>query len=90
MEIESQIAADRERAAAERQREMEKTELSRRRNEVEVGGKSVVRRPASAVKKIGGVTVSSSPRTNGANGASGGGGSVVKKPVIKRKGGRAF
>ncbi|KAL2848079.1 hypothetical protein BJY01DRAFT_212220 [Aspergillus pseudoustus] len=90
MEIESQIAADRERAAAEKQREKEKTEFSRRRNEVEVGGKSVVRRPASAAKKIGGVTASSSPRTNGSNGPSSGGGSVVKKPVIKRKGGRAF
>ncbi|BCS23874.1 putative mRNA splicing factor RNA helicase (Prp16) [Aspergillus puulaauensis] len=87
MEIESQIAADRERAAADKQREKEKTELSRRKNEVEVG--SVVRRPAAAARKIGGgVTATSSPRNSPSGG--GHGGSVVKKPQIKRKGGRAF
>ncbi|CBF74845.1 hypothetical protein AN4032.2 [Aspergillus nidulans FGSC A4] len=96
MEIESQIAADRERAAAEKRREKEKTELSRRKNEVEVGGGrpgvgSVVRRPAVAGRKIGGLTASSSTGRNGtSSGGNGSGGSVVKKPQIKRKPGRAF
>ncbi|RDW93538.1 putative mRNA splicing factor RNA helicase (Prp16) [Aspergillus mulundensis] len=96
MEIESQMAADRERAAAEKQREKEKTESSRRKNEVEVGGGrpgvgfgSAVRRPAVAGRKVGGgLTASSTTNRNGASG--GGGGSVVKKPQIKRKPGRAF
>lgn len=96
MEIESQIAADRERAAAEKRREKEKTELSRRKNEVEVGGGrpgvgSVVRRPAVAGRKIGGLTASSSTGRDGtSSGGNGSGGSVVKKPQIKRKPGRAF
>lgn len=87
MEIETQMAADRERAAAEKLREQERNDPSRRKREVEVG--SVVRRPpVTGARRVGGVTASSSTR-NGANGASGGG-TVVKKPQIKRKPGRAF
>jgi pre-mRNA-splicing factor ATP-dependent RNA helicase DHX38/PRP16 len=91
MEIETQIAVDRERAAAEKQREKEKSEFSRRKNttEVEVGGGSVVRRPVGSARKIGGLTAASASPRNGANRANGGG-SVVKKPQIKRKPGRAF
>jgi pre-mRNA-splicing factor ATP-dependent RNA helicase DHX38/PRP16 len=86
MEIETQMAADRERAAAEKLREQERNDPSRRKKEVEAG--SVVRRPAvTGARRIGGVTASSTTR-NGTNGASGG--TVVKKPQIKRKPGRAF
>ena len=83
VEIETQMAADRERAAAEKQREAERNDPTRRRKEIEVG--SVVRRPVATARRVGGVTASSSR-----NGVSGGGGSVVKKPAIKRKPGRAF
>ncbi|EAL88094.1 Pre-mRNA-splicing factor ATP-dependent RNA helicase PRP16 [Aspergillus fumigatus] len=87
MEIETQMAADRERAAAEKLREQERNDPSRRKKEVEAG--SVVRRPAvTGARRIGGVTASSTTR-NGTNGASGGG-TVVKKPQIKRRPGRAF
>ena len=88
MEIETQIAADRERASAEKQREIERNDPSRRKKEVEVGG-SAVRRPAITGKKIGGVTASSTSR-NGSGTGGGGGGSVVKKPQVKRRPGRAF
>lgn len=77
MEIESQIAADRQRAATDKQREEECNDPSRRKREVEVG--SSVRRPAAGPRKAGGLTASSS-----------GGGSVVKKPQVKRRPGRAF
>ncbi|XHF97963.1 Pre-mRNA-splicing factor ATP-dependent RNA helicase PRP16 [Aspergillus wentii] len=91
MEIETQIATDRERAVAEKQREQERNDPSRRKREVEVG--SVVRRPAAAARRIGGVTVSSSSR-NGTSGPPGGassGGSAVRRPQVKRRGGgRAF
>lgn len=78
MEIESQIAADRQRAATDKQREEERNDPSRRKREVEVGS-SVVRRPTAGPRKAGGLTASSS-----------GGGSVVKKPQVKRRPGRAF
>lgn len=98
MEIESQMAADRERAAAAKQREQERNDPSRRKREVEVGGggsssSSVVRRPDIGARKVGGLTASSSsgPARNGSNGASGGsGGSAVKRPQVKRRPGRAF
>lgn len=88
MEIESQMAADRERAAADKVREAERSDPKRRNTEVEVGGKSAVRRPViKGNRKVGGVSASSSSRP----GASGGnGGSVVKKPVIPRRPGRQF
>ncbi|KAJ5231689.1 uncharacterized protein N7469_006277 [Penicillium citrinum] len=87
MEIESQMAADRERAAADKVREAERSDPRRRNTEVEVGGKSAVRRPViKGNRKVGGVTASSSSRP----GASSGGGSVVKKPVIPRRPGRQF
>ncbi|KAJ5579218.1 hypothetical protein N7450_008085 [Penicillium hetheringtonii] len=87
MEIESQMAADRERAAADKVREAERSDPKRRNTEVEVGGKSAVRRPViKGNRKVGGVTASSSSRP----GASSGGGSVVKKPVIPRRPGRQF
>lgn len=90
MEIESQMAADRERAAADKQRETERNNPARRKREVEVGGaSSVVRRPAVGPRKVGGVSASSSspsPRP-GANGA---GGSVVKRPTVPKRPGRAF
>ncbi|KAK2740346.1 DEAH-box RNA helicase prp16 [Onygenales sp. PD_40] len=86
MEIETQMAADRERAAEEARRK-EEEDAMRRKREVEggaslgVGVRSVVRRPAStgAVRR---------PGAPG-GGGGGGGGSVVKKPIMKR-GGRGF
>lgn len=80
------MAADRERAAAEKQREAERNDPTRRRKEIEVG--SVVRRPVATARRVGGVTASSSG--GGARNGGSGGGSVVKKPQIKRKPGRAF
>lgn len=92
MEIESQMAADRERATADKQREAERSNPARRKREVEVG--SVVRRPTVGPKRVGGMVSSSSSSSvrNGANGASsrGSGGSVVRKPVVPRRPGRAF
>ncbi|KAJ5586915.1 uncharacterized protein N7459_002680 [Penicillium hispanicum] len=93
MEIETQMAADRDRAAAEKAREQERNDPTRRRKEVEVGG-SAVRRPiVKGPRKIGGLTASSSsssrPGANG-SGGSGSGGSVVKKPIIPRRPGRTF
>ncbi|KAJ6000642.1 hypothetical protein N7481_001051 [Penicillium waksmanii] len=89
MEIESQMAVDRERAAADKIREEERSDPKRRIKEFEAGGGSAVRRPViKGSKKIGGVTASSSSRP-GANGG-GSGGSVVKKPVIPRRPGRQF
>ena len=100
MEIETQMAADRERAAAEKQREQARNDPSRRRHEIEVGSApkpgsgSVVRRPAVGARKAGGLTTSSSaPVRNGTNGAAtsgGGGGSVVKRPQVKRRPGPTF
>ncbi|KAJ5808024.1 hypothetical protein N7474_009293 [Penicillium riverlandense] len=93
MEIETQMAADRERAAAEKEREKARNDPSLRRREVEVGGGSVVRKPlVKGGRKPGGLTASSSSsssRPGGGNGGSGGG-SVVKKPQIPRRPGRAF
>lgn len=89
MEIESQIAADRERAAADKKREQERNDPSRRKHEVEVGS-SVVRRPGVGARRIGGVTASSSSSGAGAGRGGGGGGSVVRRPQVKRRGGRAF
>ena len=90
MEIESQMAADRERATAEKQREAERDNPARRKREVEAG--SAVRRPTVGPRRVGGVVTSSSSPRNGTNGASsrGSGGSVVKKPVIPRRPGSAF
>ncbi|KAJ5142789.1 uncharacterized protein N7515_001576 [Penicillium bovifimosum] len=98
MEIEAQMAVDRERAAAEKQRELERSDPARRRMEVEVGGKSAVRRPViKPGRKVGGLTASSSassrPGADGAGrggGGGGSGGSVVKRPVVPRRPGRAF
>lgn len=86
MDIEAQMAADRERAAAQKAREEERNDPTRRKTEVEVGGKSAVRRPVvKRPGKVGGLTVSSSSRPG-----AGGGGSVVKKPTIPRRPGRTF
>ncbi|OQD75204.1 hypothetical protein PENDEC_c008G00691 [Penicillium decumbens] len=84
MDIEAQMAADRERAAAQKAREEERNDPTRRKTEVEVGGKSAVRRPVvKRPGKVGGLTSSSRP-------GAGGGGSVVKKPTIPRRPGRTF
>ena len=85
MDIEAQMAVDRQRAAAQKTREEERNDPARRKTEVEVGGKSAVRRPVvKRPGKVGGLTASSSPRPGG------GGGSVVKKPTIPRRPGRTF
>ncbi|KAJ5122005.1 hypothetical protein N7526_008942 [Penicillium atrosanguineum] len=85
MDIEAQMAVDRERAAAQKTREGERNDPARRKTEVEVGGKSAVRRPVvKRSGKVGGLTASSSSRPGG------GGGSVVKKPTIPRRPGRTF
>jgi len=84
MDIEAQMAADRERAAAQKAREEERNDPTRRKTEVEVGDKSAVRRPVvKRPGKVGGLTSSSRP-------GAGGGGSVVKKPTIPRRPGRTF
>ncbi|KAJ5170328.1 uncharacterized protein N7500_003111 [Penicillium coprophilum] len=90
MEIEEQMAADRERDAAEKLREQERNTSARRRTEVEVGGKTAVRKPlVKPGRKVGGLTASSSSSSR--PGASGGGGSsVVKRPTGPRRPGRAF
>ncbi|KAI2765749.1 hypothetical protein DTO012A8_9027 [Penicillium roqueforti] len=99
MEIEEQMAADRERAAAEKLREQERNDPARRRTEIEVGGKSVVRKAIiKPGRRVGGLTASSSSSSRpGANidGAHDGGGnrpgsSVVKRPTVPRRPGRAF
>ncbi|KAJ5696689.1 hypothetical protein N7536_007101 [Penicillium majusculum] len=97
MEIEEQMAADRERAAAEKLREQERNDPIRRRMEIEVGGKSAVRKPiVKPGSKVGGLTASSSSSRPGASGdgAQGGGSrpgsSVVKRPTVPRRPGRAF
>jgi len=90
MEIEAQIAADRERATADKQREQERNDPSRRKREVEVGS-SVVRRPGVGARRIGGITASSlSSGASAGAGRGGGGGSVVKRPQVRKRGGRAF
>lgn len=98
MEIEEQMAADRERAAAEKLREQERNDPTRRRMEIEAGGKSAVRKPIiKPGRKVGGLTASSSsssrPGASG-DGAQGGGSrpgsSVVKRPMVPRRPGRAF
>ncbi|KAJ5278916.1 hypothetical protein N7478_004288 [Penicillium angulare] len=89
MEIEEQMAADRERAAAMKKRDEERSDPTRRKREIEVGG-SAVRRPIiKRPGKVGGVSASSSSRP-GINGGGGSGGSVVKKPQIPRRPGRTF
>ena len=92
MEIETQMAADRDRAAAEKALEQARNDPTRRKREVEVGG-SAVRRPiVKGPRKIGGLSASSSttrPTANG-TGGSGSGSSVVKKPIIPRRPGRTF
>jgi len=88
MEIEAQMATDRERAAAEKLAEEERNDPARRRTEVEVGGKTAVRRPVIKPRgKIGGLTASSSsrPAANGAGHGGGSGGSVVKRPSVRRR-----
>jgi pre-mRNA-splicing factor ATP-dependent RNA helicase DHX38/PRP16 len=92
MEIEAQMAVDRERAAAEKVAEEERNDPARRRTEVEVGGKTAVRRPAMKPRgKVGGLTASSSSRpaangaANGAGRGGGSGGSVVKRPSVRRR-----
>lgn len=98
MEIEEQMAADRERAAAEKLREQERNDPTRRRMEIEAGGKSAVRKAIiKPGRKVGGLTASSSsssrPGASG-DGAQGGGSrpgsSVVKRPTVPRRPGRAF
>lgn len=90
MEIETQMAADRERAAAQKAREEERNDPARRRKEVEVGVGSAVRRPVvKRPGRPGGLTASSSSGARPGVGA-GGGGSVVKKPTIPRRPGRTF
>lgn len=89
MEIETQMAADRERAAAAKAREQASDDPSRRKRVVEAGG-SAVRRPViKGNRKIGGLTSSSSPARPGV-GAGGSGGSVVKRPQVPRRPGRTF
>ncbi|KAJ5246080.1 hypothetical protein N7468_001063 [Penicillium chermesinum] len=93
MEIENQMALDRERAAAEKAREEERNNPTRRKMEVEVGGRSAVRRPI--VKRPGqvrgGLTSSSSGSRPGANSSnSSGGGSAVKRPQVGKRPGRTF
>jgi pre-mRNA-splicing factor ATP-dependent RNA helicase DHX38/PRP16 len=96
MEIEEQMAADRERAAAEKRREEERNNSVRRKTEIEVGGKSAVRKPLiKPGRRVGGLTASSSSSSRpGASGdgarGSGAGSSVVKKPTVPRRPGRAF
>lgn len=95
MEIETQMAADRERAAAQKAREEERNDPARRRREVEVGVGSAVRRPVvKRPGRPGGLTASSSsgarPGVGAGGGGGGGGGSVVKKPTIPRRPGRTF
>lgn len=94
------MAADRERAAADKQRAEELNDPARRKRMVEVGSGpkpisgSVVRRPAVGARKAGGLTSSSSvPTRNGPSGAAsngGGGGSVVKRPQVKKRPGPTF
>lgn len=86
MEIETQMAEDRDRAATEKQREAERDNPARRKREVEVG--SAVRRPAAGPRRVGGVVASSNG--NGDSRGSGSGRSVVKKPTVPRKPGRVF
>lgn len=85
MEIEAQMAEDRERVAAEKLREEERNDPARRRTEVEVGGKTAVRRPVIRPRgKAGGLTASSSSSSRPTTGAPRGG-SVVKRPSVKRR-----
>lgn len=88
MEIETQMAEDRERAATEKQREAERNNPARRKREIEVG--SVVRRPATGPRRVGGVVSSSARNGNGNGRGSGTSGSVVRRPMVPRKPGRAF
>lgn len=92
MEIETQMAADRERAATQKAREEERNDPSRRKREVEVGVGSAVRHPTiKRPGKVGGLTASSSSSARpGVVGGGGGGSSVVKKPTIPRRPGRTF
>ncbi|PGH17911.1 hypothetical protein AJ79_00810 [Helicocarpus griseus UAMH5409] len=84
MEIETQMAADRERAAEEERKKAEEDSLRRKRESeggsASVGMRTVVRRPASAASAV---------RRPGTPAGGGGGGSVVKKPIMKR-GARGF
>lgn len=85
MEIEAQMAEDRERVAAEKLREEERSDPARRRTEVEVGGKTAVRRPVIRPRgKVGGLSASSSSSPRSTTGAPRGG-SVVKRPSVKRR-----
>lgn len=89
MEIETQMASDRERAAAQKAYEEERNDPSRRKREVEVGVGSAVRRPV--VKRAGKVSGLSTFSSSSARpGVGAGGGSVVKKPTIPRRPGRTF
>ncbi|KAJ5860996.1 uncharacterized protein N7529_008306 [Penicillium soppii] len=87
MEIEAQMATDRERVAAEKLAEEARNDPARRRTEIEAGGKTAVRRPVIKPRgKIGGLTASSSrPAANGAGRGGGSGGSVVKRPSVRRR-----
>ena len=83
------MAADRDRAAVEAQREKERNEPSRQKREVEAGAtrpgslSSAVRRPVKVgARRIGGVVASS------ANGSKSSGGSAVKRPNVPRRPGR--
>ncbi|KGQ01231.1 hypothetical protein PAAG_12089 [Paracoccidioides lutzii Pb01] len=81
MEIEAQMAADRERAAEQEQKKAEEDSLRRKREReggsASVGLRTLVRRPAA------GVTAVRKPGTP-ITGGGGSGGSVVKKPAMKR------
>lgn len=91
MEIEEQMAKDRERAAAQKKREEERNDPTRRRGEIEVGGKTAVRRPVvKKPGKVGGLVASSSASSRPGANVGGSGGSVVKKPQIPRRPGRTF
>ncbi|EGE79057.1 adenosinetriphosphatase [Blastomyces gilchristii SLH14081] len=84
MEIEAQMAADRERAAEQERKKTEDDALRRKRDaergSASMGVRTVVRRPASGTTAV---------RRPGSNVAAGGGGSVVKRPIMKR-GARGF
>ncbi|OJD12417.1 hypothetical protein AJ78_06981 [Emergomyces pasteurianus Ep9510] len=87
MEIETQMAADRERAAEQERRKADEEALRRKREaeggSASLGMRTVVRRPAP------GTTAVRRPGSNVTAPSAGGGGSVVKKPVMKR-GARGF
>ncbi|KAJ5893762.1 hypothetical protein N7495_005453 [Penicillium taxi] len=85
MEIENQMAVDRERDKVEKARELEREDPVRRKKEVEVGIGSSVRRPV--IKKPAKVGITSSSRPGGSSSSRG---SVVKRPQVTKRPGRTF